>query len=132
MFSNLCYVAAGLGTSLEREFDKNRNLMQRNKELEKRIEGLEKERDTLLLDYQALREKMALYEKTIKEFNSNDKQKELVKNGMKIAYKASAGEKEVLELLRKGYSKTEIGDLLGISRSTVYKRIEVLKKNGIL
>ena len=67
LFSNLCYVAAGLGTSLEREFDKNRNLMQRNKELEKRIEDLERERDTLLLDYQALREKMALYEKTIKE-----------------------------------------------------------------
>ena len=132
LFSNLCYVAAGLGTGLENEIEKNRILLQKNKELEKRIEDLERERDTLLLDYQALREKMALYEKTIKEFNSNDKQKELVKNGMKIAYKASAGEKEVLELLRKGYSKTEIGDLLGISRNTVYKRIEKLKMNGIL
>lgn len=71
LFSNLCYVAAGLGTSLEKEFDKNRNLMQRNKELEKRIEDLERERDTLLLDYQALREKMALYEKTIKELKTD-------------------------------------------------------------
>ena len=51
---------------------------------------------------------------------------------MKIAYKASAGEKEVLELLDKRYSKTEIADLLGISRNTVYKRIKVLKENGIL
>ena len=45
--------------------------MQRNKELEKRIEDLERERDTLLLDYQALREKMALYEKTIKELKTD-------------------------------------------------------------
>lgn len=132
LFSNLCYVAAGLGTGLENEIEKNRILVQKNKELEKRIKDLERETDNLLLDYQAEKEKAALYEKTIKEFNSNEKQKALVKNGMKIAYKANAGEKEVLELLRKGYSKTKIKDLLGISRSTVYKRIEVLKKNSIL
>lgn len=75
---------------------------------------------------------MVLYEKTLKEFNSKDKQKSLVQNGMKIAYKASAGEKEVLELLKKRYSKKEIAELLGISRNTVYNRIKVLKKNGIL
>ncbi len=132
LFSNLCYIAAGFGTSLENEVKKNVDLTQKNRELEKKIRDLESERDKLVLDYQSEHEKVVLYEKTIKEFNSEDIQRTLVKNGMKIAYKANAGEKEVLELLKKGHSKTEIANLLGISRNTVYKRIEVLKKNNIL
>ena len=122
LFSNLCYLAAGLGTGLENAVKKNKNLVQKNKELENK----------LVLDYQLEHEKVVLYEKTLKEFNSKDKQKSLVKNGMKIAYNASAGEKEVLELLKMGYSKVEISDMLGVSRNTVYNRIKGLKEKGIL
>ena len=71
LFSNLCYVAAGLGTGLENEIEKNRILLQKNKELEKRIKDLERETDNLLLDYQAEKEKAALYEKTIKELKTD-------------------------------------------------------------
>lgn len=132
LFSNLCYIAAGLGTNLEDEVKKNRDLIEKNKELEKTVKDLKSERDKLVLDYQSEHEKVVLYEKTLKELSGKDKQKSLVKNGMKIAYKASAGEKEVLELLKKRYSIKEISELLGVSRSTIYKRINVLKENGIL
>ena len=132
LFSNLCYLAAGLGTGLENAVKKNKNLVQKNKELEKRVKDLESEKNKLVLDYQLEHEKVVLYEKTLKEFNSKDKQKSLVKNGMKIAYKASAGEKEVLDLLKMGYSKVEISDMLGVSRNTVYNRIKGLKEKGIL
>ena len=37
LFSNLCYVAAGLGTGLENAVKKNKNLVQKNKELKKKI-----------------------------------------------------------------------------------------------
>lgn len=74
-----------------------------------------------------LEEELKVRNEALEKINGRQRQMDLVSSGEGIAYKDWASVIKVKALLDKGKSKVEIAKLLGISRNTVYRRIEELK-----
>lgn len=72
-------------------------------------------------------EELKVRNEALDKINGRQRQMDLVSSGEGIAYKDWASVIKVKKLLDKGKSKVEIAKLLGISRNTVYRRIEELK-----
>lgn len=72
-------------------------------------------------------EELKVRNEALDKINGRQRQMDLVSSGEGIAYKDWASVIKVKTLLDKGKSKVEIAKLLGISRNTVYRRIEELK-----
>lgn len=73
-------------------------------------------------------EELKVRNEALDKINGRQRQMDLVSSGEGIAYKDWASVIKVKKLLDKGKSKVEIAKLLGISRNTVYRRIEELKR----
>lgn len=98
------------------------------------IKALESDNDqslekikALKLEHSQARKEIEVYKKTLNEMNGHYVQRELIHNGKKLAYKENVSIKEIKALLDKGYSKTQIAETFGISRGTVYRRINEIK-----
>ena len=72
-------------------------------------------------------EELKVRNQSLDKINGRQRQMDLASSGEGIAYKDWASVLKVKTLLNEGKSKVEIAKLLGISRSTVYRRIEELK-----
>lgn len=72
-------------------------------------------------------EELKVRNEALEKINGRQRQMDLVSSGEGIAYKDWASVMKVKALLDEGKSKVEIAKLLGISRNTVYRRIEELK-----
>lgn len=71
-----------------------------------------------------LSQKVSDLENLIETYNKCYLQQTKLKTGEKIAYKEQASIKEVKKLKKAGLSYDEIADKLGVSRSTIYRRIK--------
>ena len=60
------------------------------------------------------------------EFKMNKNKYNLIMNS--VIFNEPKQEKEIFELLVKGYSVVEIGNMLGMCERTVYRRKKELKK----
>lgn len=72
-------------------------------------------------------EELKVRNEALDKINGRQRQMDLVSSGEGIAYKDWASVLKVKALLDEGKSKVEIAKILGISRNTVYRRIEELK-----
>lgn len=80
--------------------------------------------EELQAENEALTKKVKSMESLMKKYNKCYVQQAKLKMGEKIAYKEQASVKEVNKLRKAGLSYDEIADKLGVSRSTVYRRIK--------
>lgn len=96
--------------------------------LEEENEKLKKETTALKLENEKALKEIEVYKKTLSKMNGHYAQMELLHNGKKIAYKEKASPKNVEALVNKGYTKTEIAEILGVSRYTIYRRIEEIEE----
>lgn len=113
------------------QYDGYKQYLDTKKELDSYREenkNLKNEIDKLKLELAKQKEEVDVYKETVDKLNGHWAQRELVSNGKKLAYKESASVMEVKALLDKGYSKTKIAETLGVSRNTVYRRIEEIEK----
>lgn len=76
-----------------------------------------------------LRQKVESMDSLIETYNKCYLQQAKLKTGEKIAYKEQASIEEVNKLKKLGLSYDEIADKLGVSRSTVYRRIKEKVRN---
>ncbi len=77
-----------------------------------------------------LTEELEICQKTLEGMNRRAVQIEKVRAGKKIAYREDVSKEDVYALLQKNMNKSEIAETLGVSRNTVYRRIEELRKAG--
>lgn len=96
--------------------------------LEEENEKLKKETAALKLENEKALKEIEVYKKTLSKMNGHYAQMELLHNGKKIAYKEKASPKNVEALVNKGYTKTEIAEILGVSRYTIYRRIKEIEE----
>lgn len=80
--------------------------------------------DRLVAINNELSEKIRSLEGLISTYNKCYVQQAKMKNGKKIAYKDQASVEEVVKLKNEGLTNDEIAEKLGVSKSTVYRRLK--------
>lgn len=90
------------------------------------------ENDLLNLNKINIEEELNILKNSINGINKRALQYEKVKAGQKIAYKDDASCEKVLTLYRKGMTRKEIAEQLGVSRKTIDRRVNTLIKEGMI